>query len=211
MAAGGTKHRIRHRRVTMIEFSRPVPLQRILDTESDLVIEATAEECRALASRFDLISLNRLRAEIRLRRVQGGKLIALSGRVRGAPVQRCVVTLVPVAGEIDESFSLLFAPSSRAVRDRKAGVELYIDPMADEPEPIEGESLDVGEVAAQQLALAIDPYPRAPGATLEQALRETAFSVRGIRGESGSGEPSKALVSPFAALAKLRRKPPKRH
>jgi hypothetical protein len=34
-------------------------------------------------------------------------------------------------------------------------------------EPFEGDAIDIGEAVAQQLALALDPYPRAPGASLE--------------------------------------------
>jgi hypothetical protein len=35
--------------------------------------------------------------------------------------------------------------------------------------PIEGGSIDLGEAVAETMALALDPYPRAPGA--EAALR----------------------------------------
>jgi hypothetical protein len=44
-----------------------------------------------------------------------------------------------------------------------------IDPLADEPEPLEGDRIDLGEIVAEELALAIDPYPRAPGAELAAA------------------------------------------
>ena len=33
-------------------------------------------------------------------------------------------------------------------------------------EPFDGSAIDIGEAAAQQLALALDPYPRAAGASL---------------------------------------------
>ncbi len=52
--------------------------------------------------------------------------------------------------------------------------------------PYEGGVLDLGEAAAEQLALALEPYPRAPGEEIEP--REDASGQR-----------------PFAGLASLRR------
>jgi hypothetical protein len=54
-----------------------------------------------------------------------------------------------------------------------------------------GAMVDAGEAVAQSLALAIDPYPRAPGA--EEALKEA-----GVKDESEAG--------PFGALAALKDK-----
>jgi hypothetical protein len=49
-------------------------------------------------------------------------------------------------------------------------------------EPLPSDILDIGEAVAQQLSLALDPYPRAPGAI--------------------AGAPAERPVSPFAALAR---------
>jgi hypothetical protein len=56
----------------------------------------------------------------------------------------------------------------------------------------DGTAIDVGEAVAQSLALALDPYPRAPDA--EAALKE-------------AGVTSEAETGPFAALAALKGKP----
>ena len=52
-------------------------------------------------------------------------------------------------------------------------------------------SIDIGEAAAETLALALDPYPRAPDAG-------EALKAAGVKGEEEAG--------PFAALAALKGK-----
>ena len=64
--------------------------------------------------------------------------------------------------------------------------------LNDEVEPLEGDVLDLGEVASEELFLALDPYPRLPDAALTDFVPEAEV-----------GEESK---HPFAALAALKRK-----
>jgi len=84
----------------------------------------------------------------------------LSGRLRADVVQACVVSLEPVASAIEQDFTLLYGPT-------QPGKSVMVDLETDVAEPFEGDAIDIGEAAAQQLALALDPYPRAPGARLE--------------------------------------------
>jgi hypothetical protein len=64
-----------------------------------------------------------------------------------------------------------------------------VEPEEEEPpEPVGPRGIDLGEAVAQQLALALDPYPRAPGAALPEDLRA----------ETGA-------ESPFAVLERLKR------
>ncbi len=44
---------------------------------------------------------------------------------------------------------------------------VMVDLESDAAEPFDGDAIDIGEAVAQQLALALDPYPRAPGVSLE--------------------------------------------
>ena len=59
-------------------------------------------------------------------------------------------------------------------------------------EKLTGDSLDLGEIIAEELVLSLDPYPRKPGIALET----------GPGGEAGEPRPS----GPFEALAALKRK-----
>lgn len=141
------------------EFSRRVELARVGTLEARYPIAADAGEREALAHRFDLLSLGRLEAEIRLQRLAGG-MIRLSGRLLADVVQACVVSLEPVASAIEQDFTVLYGTS-------EPGNAVMVDLETDEAEPFDGEAIDIGEAVAQQLALALDPYPRAPGASLE--------------------------------------------
>ena len=108
--------------------------------------------------------------------------------MRARVVQPCVVTLEDVAQELAEPFSRLYLPG--APEPDLAD----IDPSEDDdpPEPL-GHRIDPGEVAAEIAALAIDPYPRAPGAT----FAAPALGPDGAEEEDGAARP-------FAALAALR-------
>jgi len=165
------------------EFSRPFALDDLGHEAVTRRLEATPAERALLARRFDLLALDRLEAEVTLRWTAGG-VLRLDGRLRAAATQRCVVSLEPVPQAIDEPFSLRY--SRHAEAEAEAGdPESGFDP--DAPEPLPAEGLDLGEEVAQALSLALDPYPRAPGASL-----------------GGSGE-----ESPEGAFAALRALKPK--
>jgi uncharacterized metal-binding protein YceD (DUF177 family) len=143
------------------EFSRRVELARLGFHEAVYPISAKPEERDALARRFGLLSLDRLEAEIRLQRLAGG-MVRVNGRLGADVVQACVISLEPVTSVLQQDFAVLYgrAESRRSV---------MVDLETDEIEPFDGDAIDIGEGVAQQLALALDPYPRAPGATLASA------------------------------------------
>lgn len=149
-----------------IEFSRsistPIFTEGMSEKEAVFTIEADAAECTALAERFDLKGLGPLRAELRFTPDRNG-LLRLEGRLMGEVVQVCVVTLTDVTSSIDERFSLRFSLEGPSQFDR-GEISISID-EEDPPDPLVAETIDLGEVVAEQLALALDPYPRVPGAT----------------------------------------------
>lgn len=169
------------------EFSRPVPVDQIGGQEIVREIEASPAERAAVAQRLDLIALRTLRATLRLRRRPDG-LIRVSGRFAAEPVQRCVVSLEPVPARCDEELDLLYGESA-AVPQPGAEIEIEIG-AAGEPEPIEDGRIDLGEAVVQELAVNLDPYPRAPGAEIPDQLAAPGGEVR--------------RKHPFAALGKLK-------
>ncbi len=80
-------------------------------------------------------------------------------------VQPCVATAVPVETIVDEPVTLRFVEPIVSGGDEE--VELGGDAL--DTIEIEGGAIDLGEAAAETLALALDPYPRSPHA--EEALR----------------------------------------
>lgn len=147
------------------EFSRVLPLEALGEEELVREIEATAEERRGLAARLGLVALDRLAAVLRVRRTRNREVIAVGGHFEAEVTQSCVVTLAPVSASLAEDFTVLYGPPASA---EPAVVD--VDPEAeDPPEPIGEEGLDLGEAVVQQLAVSLDPYPRAPGARLERS------------------------------------------
>ncbi|MGH6916746.1 MAG: YceD family protein [Geminicoccaceae bacterium] len=137
-------------------FARPVVVDPWPSGGIELNLEATSEECRGLARRFDLLTVERLSGHARLDRSDGGQVIRLCGRLEAAVVQACVISLEEVRSTVDEAFECRFARPGAGVPDDLA--------WDHDVEPLEGAELDVGEIFAQQLALALDPYPRAADA-----------------------------------------------
>ena len=174
----------------VVELSRRVGVDEVVaDGGRTMTVHTDEQERAALARRFGLIGIEALMAEVRLWPTPIGAL-DVRLRLSAAVNQRCVVTLEPVAETLDEAFTVRFS--------RDAGADHGGDDGArDEPlvEAWPGAELDVGELVAQHLALALNPYPRAPGATAREAVQV-----------AGNGPDNGAKASPFAALQQIRDK-----
>ncbi len=145
------------------EFSRPVDVSWLDDGATERrTIVATPEECEALARRFDAASLENLDAEVVLTR--RGRQVRADIRFSANVVQTCVVTLESVRSVMHETFSMVFDPDVRATGefDEPLGVE-----DDDPPEPLRNETIDAGEAVAEMFGLALDPWPRKPGARMD--------------------------------------------
>jgi uncharacterized metal-binding protein YceD (DUF177 family) len=160
------------------EFSRRLALGGVGPEGRALSLVAKPEERAALATRFGIESIGHLSAELTVRPEPGGTLL-VTGQMRAEVVQACIVTLDPVPQSVEERVELRLLPDGSEPGDE--------DPDAPDELVAEGGEVDLGEAVAEQLSLALDPYPRAPGAELPEG--------------TGNGEAS----GPFAALAKLKR------
>ncbi len=165
------------------EFSR------LIDTRSigndPVRLEATEAERAALAKRFGIVAIHRLTAEIALEPVKPAILAA--GRLTAEIVQSCAISGEDLSVAVAEPLSLRFVPE-RSVGTPDEELELSAHDL-DEME-FSGTQFDLGEAVAQTLALAIDPFLEAPGA--DEFRRKSGFFGEGA-------------VSPFAALAKLKK------
>jgi uncharacterized metal-binding protein YceD (DUF177 family) len=153
------------------EFSRPVSVARLDRVPLTREIEATPAERAALVARFGLSSLDRLEAVVRLTRL-GRDDVRLEAELRAVLEQACVVTLTPIPVRIEESFSLIY----RAGIDEDEADRLALENPDDEVvEPLIGDMIDIGEAVAQEVSLALDPYPRAEGVDLPLDIEEIAL------------------------------------
>lgn len=153
------------------EFRRFVTLDEIEEAGVvERTIDAHEEERSALARRFDLLTLGALSAEVTLRRLPGGPLVRVDGRLVADLEQRCVVSLAPVADRIEEEFSETFGPEGYEPPEEMEEEDL--------PETFDPGGIDIGELVAQHLALSLNPYPRAPGAEMPAGRRESRETGR---------------------------------
>lgn len=174
------------------EFSRRVVVDEIPVEGETREIVAGTEEREALARRFDLLSLGALTVSLRLRPMRHG-LVRVEGHLSAAVEQSCVVTREPIARHIEESFAMVYGPASFAAEAATGEVVVVADEDGP-PEPIVDGAIDLGEAAAQQLALAMDQFPRLPDASVEALLAEIEGPRQGPIPPDG----------PFAALAALK-------
>jgi uncharacterized metal-binding protein YceD (DUF177 family) len=177
-------------------FSRPVETVRVDAGGRVEQIETTAQERADLARALGLVAIDTLAGELTLVRDKAG-VIRVDGHVTADIVQNCVVSLVPVAQKIDEPISLRFVEEGTAATPAaaKPAAEVRVDPgEEDPPEILAGATVDLGPILTEHFILAIDPYPRAPGAALPDNPAE---------------DQPEASDSPFAVLAGLGRSGPK--
>ena len=150
--------------VSAPEFSRPERIDTIGAGEREVTIIADATERAALAVRFGLMAVDRLEAVFRVKRDAAG--IVARGRVSAAVVQACSVTDDPLPVTVAEDVALRFFTE----REAAAEDEVELDLEALDTMPYDGSAIDLGEAAAETMALALDPFPRGPNAAA--ALRE---------------------------------------
>lgn len=182
-------------------FSRPLAVADVPEDGMEISISANAEERAALAKADGLCGLPRLEADFKVERKGAGRF-ELTGEVRARVRQACVVTLEEFETDVVEPIEARFAPCasadeaqgrSRKTKDRRrapraetARTRVGHVGLADDdpPDPLLGDKIDLGALAAEFLVLGLDPYPRKPGAT---------FAEREPPQENEA-------VSPFAAL-----------
>ncbi|MBV5336301.1 DUF177 domain-containing protein, partial [bacterium] len=146
------------------EFSRCIPVERLRRGALSERIEANEGERKALAERFELESVGALTAEVLLEPMKSG-MVRVSGRLDAKVVQTCVVSLESVPASVGETFAALFAPPEMIGEEDHdvIDVESLIEDVEDLPEPFVENRIDIGELVAQHLSLALEPYPRAVG------------------------------------------------
>ncbi len=171
----------------------PIVVAQIPETGLHRDIEADGAIRNAVAEVGGLREVLLAQASFDVTPKTGGRF-HVAGHVRARIGQTCVVTLEEIENDIDEPVDLIFAPPelipqmAALVDEAEESDEQSPDP----PEPIENGMIDLGRVATDALYLAVDPYPRKPGAVFEPVVE--------------AGDPAD---HPFAALKRLKAAPKK--
>jgi len=176
------------------ELSRRFALRRLgagLSTED--TITANAAECARLAERFGLPAIASLSCRFRMTSGTSHSVL-VEGWLAAQVTQISVISGEAFEDAVAETFTVRFVPENRFAESD--GIDL------DAPDvlPYEGDSLDLGELLAEQLALALDPYPRRPGEGLDQAVDVVPQDEAPMDGD----KPEDGRPNPFAALAARR-------
>lgn len=171
------------------EFSRKVDVSHLAPEGRSEHLTATAEECEALAARFDVDAIHALTVDLSIQPWKKGAC-----RVRGTAVVRmtrtCVISLDQFENTLEVKLDRLYASSPSYRADGKEIVVSLDD--EDFGEIVDGE-IEIGEMAVEELLLELDPHPRKPGASFTPEPANDSADVT----EAGRS-------SPFAVLKSLR-------
>jgi uncharacterized metal-binding protein YceD (DUF177 family) len=170
------------------ELSRPLAVDKISAGGIEESLIADENERQRLAARFGLLELPKLQAQLEVKPARGGRMFEVTGHMEADVVQQCVVTLEPLPASIELDIQVLFAPPEFI--EPGAGSP-HIETDEEETEAIIDGIIDLGELVAQHLGIALDPWPRKPGLAYVEA-------------EYG-GDTKEA--NPFAKLADLKKQP----
>lgn len=153
-------------------WSVPLPIHEVPETGRRIEVEADAPARAAIARLAGLHDLPRLHVGFEVTR-HGRAGLRVTGSISATVGQVCVVTLEPMQSEIDGPVDLVFVPPAGAAAADPATAAGEVEVSEDAPEPLVGGVVDLGAVATEFLILALDPYPRKPGAVFEEpAVRD---------------------------------------
>ena len=162
------------------ELSKIVSLSDIGSGAREYALTASPSECKAAADRLKIPAVHALSGHVRVKASRA--IISVSGDVTASLTRECVASLEELHEDVHDIFDF------ELVR----GVE-PTDSTGDDGDEIDlteyhdGDELDVGDILVQQLALAMDPFPRKEGAP---SLAETY-------GKQAEESPFQALSEAF--------------
>lgn len=171
------------------EFSHVVDLTSSPRGEKTIRLSANEGERAKIAKRLGVPAVEKLEGEAALTASKAE--ITVSGAFTATLIRECVASLEEMREEIGEDFEAVFLrlADEDAVSSAGGGDDEIWDGEEVPPEVHEGDSFDAGEFLVQQLALAMDPFPRKPEA-------------KSLADEYGSG----GNLSPFAELGEKLKK-----
>jgi uncharacterized metal-binding protein YceD (DUF177 family) len=167
-----------------IAYSHPVAVS-TLHGSSRLTLEPDAAARTRIAKSLGLHAVNALVARLEMNGAENG-LVTVEGTLEADVEPVCVVTLDPFAQHVAGPVAIRFAPAGLIEKMTKRAQADGIEDF-EPPDEISAGTIDFGALAVEFLALALDPYPRKPGA------------------EFGGLNEDKGGTSPFEALKQLKR------
>ncbi len=135
-------------------------------TGRDIAVTPGDEERAAIAGQLGVTSVTSLDVKLHAVRFRGG--FRVTGRLTAEISQPSVLTMEPIVQEIAEPVDRIFLPGGEKDYAGPANAEIFVDLEGDDlPDHFEGNEADLSDLIVETLALAVDLYPREPGASLE--------------------------------------------
>jgi uncharacterized metal-binding protein YceD (DUF177 family) len=173
------------------EFSRTIEVAKLPETGGQEEFEATEAERLAVRDRLGLAGLERLQVKVSLVPWKRGG-IRVRGTVSAEIAQQCVVSLDIFSQTIEVPLDRLFVAGPQVSQTVER--EVVVAPEDEDIGVIEDGLIEVGEFAVEELALALDPYPRKPGVEFS-SYTESGNAARNNLEDGGE--------SPFAVLKSM--------
>jgi len=164
------------------EFHRPIDAARAVSRGEAILVTADATERGNLARRLDLPAIHAFGGSVTVRGERRG-LFAVEGSFEASVTQTCVVSMNEFRQDYAEDFVVYFIRDHSGKEPSSDAVDFDPDDDRALAEPFDGETLDLGEILAQQLSLALDPFPREPGASPPVPLAEPDEAEEAASGE----------------------------
>lgn len=171
----------------MTEFGATLRLVNAADGPAKFSGAAKDAELTAIAERLGLARVAEFKLDATLTRLPEGDVYRVDGEARMRADQVCVVALEPFEAAIET----MFEEHLTTVPAKATGEDIEAESL--DIELLEGETVDLGELALQHIAMAIDPYPRGPDAD--------AATADSPESDADSGDDG--TRRPFAGLDKL--------
>lgn len=126
-------------------------------------LEAGEAARAGIARLLGLVSIQSLTAEVTVRPWMDGAEIEAS--FEADITQTCSVSAEDFEETAEGEFVVRVLPPGSPNAPRESVDEIELDPEADDPpDVLEGEEIDLAGYVVEHLSLALDPFPRKPGA-----------------------------------------------
>ncbi|KAB2834456.1 MAG: DUF177 domain-containing protein [Caedimonadaceae bacterium] len=133
----------------MSPLTTSINIETLTKDPFDIFLKATSEERAVIQKRLNIISIENIEAELQLRKKE---FIFLKGTIQADITVECVRTLVAFQQHLKIKVDETFLPSTGNTETS----------LSEEVEPLEEETLNIGEIVIQLISLNLDPYPVAP-------------------------------------------------
>jgi hypothetical protein len=184
---------------TIFPIQHLVPVANLRPDGLSVNVSTTPEQRVDIAAMLGLPSVESLDSAFTLTPAKKG-MVKVQGTVIASVHQTCVVTLDAFETAIKEQVDLEFVPADDKIPNAKSSTKKPDSKQKEAPEPDKQEQdiedidppdlivdghIDLGAVTVEFLALALDPFPRKPGAEFNYI------------------DPADEKENPFAKLIKL--------